>query len=416
MKIIVKNFRQILILADQIVVSGNAFLVGVLAARALGVELFGGYALMWSGCLLIISIQQAAITTPLMSLYPKLAGSLKIDYLQGTIGQQLGLMLITGAVAGLLNSGLDALQMLTDITISKSIPFFIAAMLAAQLHDFFRRVMQANMNHMKTFLMDIFTCGIQVFGIFWQVKYKSLTLDNLYLVLAFSYVAGIIPVFDLLLRFRLDRKNIFLAAEKNWSMGKWLVPSIALQWPASNLYMIAATYFHGPASAGLMRMVQSIVGVLHILYTSLENSLPVKAALIINESGFSDAVNYIYKICIRTGYLVIAPMVAAIIWPNEILKIIYNQDIEHAESIVRLYCALYIFVYIGIPFRSIIRAAEKAELIFKAYLVAFLVSLAIFAPLGYYFGVEGAVFGLIVNQMCIIGVYLFAVKKMQGDL
>lgn len=416
MKIIVKNIGRILILADQIIVSGNAFLVGVLAARALGVELFGVYALMWSGCLLVISIQQAAITTPFMSLYPKLAGSLRVNYLQGTIGQQLGLMLITGAVASLLNSGLDTLQILTDVTISKSIPFFIAAMLAAQLHDFFRRVMQANMNHVKTFLMDIFTCGAQVLGVFWQVKYKSFTLDNLYIILAFSYIAGIIPVFDLFLRFRVDRKNIFSAAEKNWSMGKWLVPSIALQWPASNLYMIAATYFHGAASAGLMRMVQSIVGVLHILYTSLENSLPVKAAQIINESGFSDAIKYVYKICIRAGCIIVAPMVVAIFWPNEVLKIIYNQGIENAESIVRLYCVLYVFVYIGIPFRSIIRAAEKAELIFKAYLVAFLVSLAIFMPLGYYFGVKGAVFGLIVNQMCVIGVYLFAVKKIQENL
>lgn len=416
MKLLANNIGRILILADQIVVSGSAFLVGVLAARALGVELFGVYALMWSGCLLVISIQQAAITTPLMSLYPKLVGSLKINYLQGAIGQQLGLILITGVVTGLLNSGLDALQILTDVTISKSIPFFIAAMLAAQLHDFFRRVMQASMNHAKTFLMDVFTCGVQVFGVLWQVRYNSFNLDNLYMTLAFSYAAGIIPVFDFLLRFRVNRKNIFSATKKNWNMGKWLLPSIALQWPASNLYMIAATYFHGAASAGLMRMVQSIVGVLHILYTSLENSLPVKAAKIINEGGFLDAVNYIRKICIRVGGIIMVPMVVAIIWPNEILKIIYNQEIEDAELIVRLYCVLYIFVYIGVPFRSIIRAAEKAELIFKAYLVAFLVSLAIFVPLGYYFRAEGAVVGLIINQICIVGFYLFSVKKIQENL
>ena len=58
-----------LVLFDQAIVSGGNFTLGVLLARLLGLEVFGTYSLLWMGVLFALSLHQAYMTQPMLSLF-----------------------------------------------------------------------------------------------------------------------------------------------------------------------------------------------------------------------------------------------------------------------------------------------------------------------------------------------------------
>lgn len=58
-------------LADQAMVSGANFLTWVALARALGIEEFGRFALVWMVVLFVDGIQHSAISAPMISIGPK---------------------------------------------------------------------------------------------------------------------------------------------------------------------------------------------------------------------------------------------------------------------------------------------------------------------------------------------------------
>ena len=63
-----KEGAKLLVLADQTLVSGGNFILGLVLIRLLGLEQYGLFALLWMGVLFALSLHQAFITKPLMTL------------------------------------------------------------------------------------------------------------------------------------------------------------------------------------------------------------------------------------------------------------------------------------------------------------------------------------------------------------
>lgn len=81
-RIVQKESNKLLILMDQAIVSGGNFLLGLVLIRFLGLEDYGLFALLWMGVLFALSLHQAYITMPLMTLAVEKDGVAQQQYFQ----------------------------------------------------------------------------------------------------------------------------------------------------------------------------------------------------------------------------------------------------------------------------------------------------------------------------------------------
>ena len=96
MKQFIKKFRTGgIVLADQAVVSGSNFLLGVLLTRELGLAGFGTYSLLWMGVLFALSLNHAFISQAMLSLGPKQKLE---DYLPVVLSLQTGFSILAATI------------------------------------------------------------------------------------------------------------------------------------------------------------------------------------------------------------------------------------------------------------------------------------------------------------------------------
>jgi len=77
------NFTKALVFADQAMVSGSNFILGILLVRWLGLEIYGVYALLWMGVLFALGVNHAFVTKPLLSIAPKMEKEEQRKYFSG---------------------------------------------------------------------------------------------------------------------------------------------------------------------------------------------------------------------------------------------------------------------------------------------------------------------------------------------
>ena len=76
------SWNKLLLIADQVMVSGSNFLLGILLVRSLGLESYGIFAVLWMVILFGLSINHAFITKPILSIVPKMESTKGRMYLQ----------------------------------------------------------------------------------------------------------------------------------------------------------------------------------------------------------------------------------------------------------------------------------------------------------------------------------------------
>jgi len=59
-----KDKNKLLVVLDQVIVSGGNFALGLVLIRTLGLADYGVYAVLWMGVLFALSLHQAFITMP----------------------------------------------------------------------------------------------------------------------------------------------------------------------------------------------------------------------------------------------------------------------------------------------------------------------------------------------------------------
>jgi O-antigen/teichoic acid export membrane protein len=111
-----------LILLDHLVVSGSRFLLSILIARALGLEDFGVYALLWTIVTFASAMQIPVTITPMMQLGPRVLGHRQEEFFATAMFAQLAYSVvavpfITVAAAVIVWGRPDALAIILAINI-----------------------------------------------------------------------------------------------------------------------------------------------------------------------------------------------------------------------------------------------------------------------------------------------------------
>ncbi len=385
-----------LVLIDQAIFSGNTFVSTALLARFLGVENFGVYSSIVLAIYLLISMSNALIIQPLQVAFGKFIDI--ENYKVFTLFAQLVICILV------FSFGITIQQVAPNKFFSLTKTDLLYASFLASfwiLHDFFRKLFLAYQRIKKAIVIDSIMAGIQLLSIIGLAVFRLLTLNAAILVVTLGFVISSIAAF-LIAEIKFNRS--FFSREYldyHISKGFLLLLSSVIQWWSSNLFVVTSGVFLGAAALGAFRLVQSLFGVLNLLLQTFENYVLPKAAKILSESKL-EAQNFL-KMATKKGAILFGVVLLPLfIFSKQAIVICGGPEYIPYSYAVRGMVILYTIIYFGYTARIPIRILTLNKSFFIGYCISFAFSLLTFQFLLKNFGLSGAIFGLVVNQILMI--------------
>lgn len=400
-----------LVLLDQAVVSMGNFLQSLLLARALGVEVFGVWAFGQLGLLLVLSLNQAFLTSPMLTFLGKKNAAEKDAYLVSSARLQF-------LVAGLFATAAAFTVAFFFQTENLSPVQFGCAVLSFLLWDFARRFLLAEQKISFVFWLDVLLFVLQTGGIALFFAFKKLELHTAWWIWAASYVIPIGVAWAISYPAGIRKTGaepLRRVAVEHWLGGRWLLATAVLQWFAGNFFVAAAGIWLGAAALGLARMAQNVLGVLNVVLIALENTLPVSAARAFQTTGWAGMSQILRHDTRRAALPVAAFLLFFGLGSEPVFRLLFGSAPEGTSLMVWGYVLVYALAFVALPLRVALRTLGQSRAIFVAYSVSAAFSL-VFADAFLKHGqMLGMVAGLVVCQIVQLAVCLQWLKKTSLD-
>lgn len=408
-----KSQAKWLILFDQAVVSGGNFTVGILLARELGIALYGEFAVCWLLVLFWSSIHHGWLITPMYTFVAQFQAKARINYLNSLLVHQVAFAVL----ASTLTAAFIPLAPLVfpEMHLAALYLLLPTAVFMHLMYDFVRRAYYANESSRQAFLLDVLVYGSQAGALLFTAWLGQLNLKLAVGIIACSYTPALVLGAKLFRAFSWNQQAFVQTTQKHWNYAKWLVGTALLQWLSGNFFIIAAGGILGPVAVGAIRILQNIVGVLHVLFLALENYIPIQASKIFQTQGAAGLGSFLRQYTWKGGLATLVVASGLAFFGQEIISLLYGS--EHSDYAYLLYgfAVLYLLVFVGSSIRFAIRTLEKTSAIFLAYILSAAFSLLTAHWMVQQIGIEGIVWGLIANQLILQG-YLIYVLQSKKDL
>ncbi len=400
--------KSALVLLDQMIVSGSNFLLAILVTQWLGLEAFGRFSLWWMVVLFALSLSQALITKPLLSLGPQQTNK---DYPH----QVFQLQVVWSTLLGLLTFALLALAIYLGYWEGNTTTLVLVALLAAlhPLYDFCRKYYFLLGNFTMPLLLDA-TYAISLFSSL-VGQYFWFELD------LFRFLQSLLLIHLLVLAIGLGKARLWsigfsVAAWKScfwqhYHYAKWLLGTAVLQWWSGNYFLLAAAALLGPLALGAIRMVQNMMGLLHVLFIAMENLVPLRAAQQYDRGGLPALKKYLWMITWQVGALTAVLLTLIAFFAEPLLGLLYGAEQRGYYEVVLGFCLIYIFIFSTHPLRFALRTLGDTQPIFWAYVWGSAFSLLSAYPLVRAWSLYGVLTGILLTQLLSLGVYLFYLWK-----
>jgi len=401
-----KSTHQILVLFDQALVSGVNFIVAILLARLLGAASFGLFAFGWMLVLFASSIQLAFIVSPLFTLFPK--HQHPNDYLRGAHSIQWLFSLVTFVMGFAVVKGVFIYQPAWEIKgVLFSLPLVTALFV---LQDFYRRVNFTLKKPLRSLLADGIAYGGQPLVVLVLHQFEMLSIHHIFL--AISALFGVAIIYSSTqLKLTLKPLRIKNTITENWSFSKYLVGTALLQWVSGNFFIIVAGGLLGPIAIGAIRIAQNVVGVLHVLFSAMENIIPIKGAEILNQKGGLKAIRYFKTMLLKGGGVTLVVLLLIALFSKQVVALFYGVEYLAYVNVLLGFTGLYVLVFIGTILGFVIRTFEVNHIFFWSYILTTVFSLIAAKPIINQIGIYGVLIGLFVTQLINISFYLFKLNS-----
>lgn len=384
-------------LLDQGVVSGVNFLTGLILARCLGLEAFGGFSIVWMIITLAGSLQMALILAPMMSIGPQQSADDEPAYYGAVLMQQLLFALIGFIVLGL---GAEALGRGVPSWGLAGLGLPIALTLATcQLQEFLRRYFFTVRRYQAACGIDGLSYGLQVVllgtWLVWPHALGGASVPGaLWLIAATSGLSAVCGL-SLLVRVKIEEEAIWPVWQRNWHSARWLCGSAVLQWLSGSWLILAAGWWLGPVAVGALKAAQNIVGVAHILFNAFANWIPVRLASLLRYRGIAAMDRDVRRTAILGGAATLLLLAPALLFPNGLMTLCYGSAFAGYGAVVTGFALTYGVGFFAQQTTFALRALEEARPIFLGYLISAGLSLLLAYPLIQTWGLHGVVGGLL---------------------
>lgn len=394
------------LIADQMVFSGASFVTTVLMARILGPVLFGLFSAI---ILLLYLLLSVCVSFVLQPLQVQLAATEnKGVYITAVFYIQL---FITGLLLFLI-----WLILQTDFDFAAQVrPYtFPLLMLAGTflLQDFCRRVFIAQEEAKNAFITDAVSAGLQFVFLGVLLFSGKADLYGSLLAIGATSIPAIVVAVRLLRIGRPVRTTIRNVALSHWQQGRWLMLTAVLQWWAGNFILALSGVFLGIRALGALRLAQTILGLLSVLFQMMENHAVPRAAFLLQQS--SQAFKKYLGSISRNGLLLLIPVLLLLfIFPSFVFRLCGGEEYTPYAYALRGMALLNIFIFAGYPLRIAIRVLLMNRAFFTAYLISFLFTMITAEYIVSRWQLTGVIAALICNQVIILGYWYWMLARKQ---
>lgn len=406
-KLLKKDKNKVLVLLDQIIVSGGNFVLGLVLIRTLGLADYGLYALLWMGVLFALNLHQAFITKPMMTLaIGKTEGTQQhyfnqLWWIQLTVGGILLLLLIAVTQIGqLLNFTAPWLVYL---------PIMVVLAIVYLLQDFVKKTFFIQKSYWQPLFMDSLIYGFLFLGLGGLYCWGMDQLLPSLFVLLGSYCIGLgafsKKLFKQYNRSAIDNWQTTLKTHYHFS--SWLLGTSILQWFSGNFFLITAASTIGTTAVGAVRIGQNIVGLCHVFFLAMENIVPVEAAQLFLQKGVHGLRDYLIKCTKKLSVILFIVLSSIALAATSLIQTLYGVSFISYTYVVWGYCWLYFFVFYGYPARYYFRTLRSTKPIFIAYCASAVFSLITAVPMVTTWGIVGVLAGLISSQIITLLIYSY---------
>lgn len=400
-------------LADQALVSATNCLTTVIAVRALGLAGFGHFALLWMCVLLVLGLQQACISTPMLTIGPKHAGEEARAYYAGLLRLEfvfVGLVLLAGLLLGGVAARAGGLELGTGELLA-----LLACIAARCAQDFARQRGFAREERRRVLALDALASGLQLAGLVGLGTCGGLTPVRTLLVLALSNAAAVVG-WGIRERGRAGAPAPLLQVlRRHLGMSRWLVAQALLAWLTTNAFALAAGMLLGPAALGAIKAGQTVMGFLHVWLLTLENVAPVRAARLVARGAWVELRAFWRSVHLGGGLATLVVSGCVALFPGLLARAFYGSTSAEQELVIRAFALLYLFVFAGSVLALRLRTLEHTRSIFLAQALGAGLGTLSARPAVEAWGLNGALAGMIVQQALVCGVLLAACRRVESE-
>ena len=396
---------------DQALSSACNFLTTILLARALGLEAFGVYTMVWLALYLAMSLQLGLIVSPMMSIGAKERGAEAEAYYTIVFLHQAGYVVVaSGAIfAALTFAGADSA--LADAALP-------GAMAAASYltQDFLRRYLFARRRPAAILLIDAINQILKLGALaaLWQAGMIGVA-NALWAVAGaavVSTVCGLGMSGPLLWR----RQVLASVTGRQWRSARCLVLTGTVQWVLSYSGLLVTAGLFGPKVLGALRAAQSLLAVLNVVREALENIVPPMAGKAFAEGGMQALHRTLGRAMLFAGLTGGATVLGLGLFGPWLLHQLYGGEILEFDWVIIWYAFTFPMALTSPVLGCAFRALERTRPVFIASLVGGCFSLLAVYPAAATFGVAGLIAVTLLSELAALVVLTMLALRVPGLL
>jgi O-antigen/teichoic acid export membrane protein len=278
------------------------------------------------------------------------------------------------------------------------------------LQDYFRKFFLARSWVLSILMIDILTAVLQIILIGLAFLSTTWSLNTIILWMGLTYLPGIILCI-MILKPWFEQISLWPSYLKlHYNTGGWMLLTSVTQWWSGNLFFAVTGVFLGAQALGAFRLVQSVLGILNILLQTFENYVIPTATRLYNQST-QKAVNYLQKITLRAAPFFAGVLLILFIFADTIIQLAGGKEFAEYDFVVRGMAVLYALIFLGYPVKIAIRMLLLNKSYFLGYLFSLLFCLVSFRFLLQAWNLNGAMAGLIISQLIVMGYWQFILVK-----
>jgi O-antigen/teichoic acid export membrane protein len=397
-------------MADQGLSVGGMFLVNVALARTQTKEEYGVFALSYSIFIFLSGLHNAAVLEP-FTVY----GSGRY---QGRFPSYLRLMLRTNVIAGALLSGV---LLLTCWLLSRFSPAVnVRALLGLGLTvlfivtgSFLRRSFYVQRQPAQAAVTSsVFFVAVAILLLI-AAKIHLLNIFSVFLIVAMGWVvAGLVSFRKLP---QSDAQEQFLKCEpqywqEHWQYSRWvLATAFVFQFMHQGYYWLVAGFLSVREVGELKAMYVLIAPVEQVMISLSFLFLPALAAKYVAQNMDAFLALWRRYTLLMMG-LTIAFALAVRLVGSFAIHLLYAGKFDELAPMLFLLALVPLLMGMGSTMSDAIRAVEKPRLVFYAYVSSAVATFALGMPLVKYFGLRGAVYGMLVSAVAYSGTLAVAFR------
>lgn len=393
----------VLVLLDQAIFSGSNFLITLFLAQQLELSSFGLFSSITVVTFLLLSTSNAIVIQPFQVSFATIENK-KQYFTFLAFMQVLVLLLVFVVILG------AALVVNNTSFASVSVVSSSVYVLGYVFQDFYRKLFLGTGNSKIIVLIDL--CFVVLVGFGMYYFKGALTLNLSLAIIGLANVISAFPgVWFSIKNYEYPKafKEFFAL---HFSQGKWLVFVSGLQWCSSNFFVLLSGAYLGIEALGALRLVQSVFGVINVVLQTVENYFLPKVASLYHQS-ILEAKKYLVQITFF-GLVVLGTLLSILfVFSKEIMLLIGGEKYLEYDYVIKVMAILYVFIFFSYPFRIIVRVLVLNKVFFMGYVLSFIGSICTFHFLLQNYALNGAVIGLILNQILMMGYWYTQLNKKQ---